>query len=116
MIKKFNICTCKVYQAQGQEKKFWPQVGTMTYFPAYQDHPEGYKIELNMFPGTQFFTFEQKSPESRTTDAKPTEVIDAETGAVRRAVPPRNDKNTPPKVVGGIDYPTEEINPEDIPF
>ncbi len=60
MIKKWNICTRKEYGKEGQEKKaYWPNVGSLTFFPAYQDRKEGYKLELNMFPDVQFYVFEQ---------------------------------------------------------
>lgn len=49
-------------------------------------------------------------------EREPVPVVDAETGSVRPATPRATAKETPPKVVGGIEYPTEEINPDDIPF
>jgi hypothetical protein len=127
MIKRYNITTCKIYQQNGEEKKTWPQVGTMVYFPASNGNPEGYRIELNMFPGTRFFTFEQKPQNGPRTNADPEPVIDADTGAMR--MPSKqatgNAKGVTPAVIppGGIrqtddqiNYPMDEINPDDIPF
>ena len=113
---RYNITTSRSYESNGQEKKMWPIVGTMIKFEAGNGKPEGFKIELNMFPGTSFHVFEQKAPESRRTDAEPVHDIDAETGQIRPASHKESGKNTPPKVVGAIEYPTEEINPDDIPF
>lgn len=119
-MKRYNITTCRVYQSNGQEKKSWPQVGSMTFFPASDRGPEGYKIELNMFSGTQFFVFEQKPQDalqSPRTDAEPRATIDVDSRAVRTAG--NSVARTPAIKAGGsdsIDYPTEEINPDDIPF
>jgi hypothetical protein len=118
MIKRYNITTCKTYQSQGQEKKYWPNVGQLTYFPAYQDKPEGYRLELNMFPELKLFVFEQKP---QGTDAEPRTEIDADTRAVRTA---RADSKGMAAVAAKgrkpigdqIEYPTEEIDPDSIPF
>lgn len=117
-MKRFNITTCKVYQSQGQEKKYWPQVGTMIYFPAGNGKAEGYRIELNMFPGLQLYVFEQK-PQNRDIGHEHEETtIDADSGDVRPAVKGVASVDRTKAKVGstGIEYPTEEINPEDIPF
>ena len=66
MAKRYNICVCKVYQSQGQEKKAWPNVGSMVYFPATEGKDERYILELNMFPLTKFYVFDQK-PKVPTT-------------------------------------------------
>lgn len=120
MIKRYNIVTSRTYVKNGEEKKAWLQVGSLVKFDATQEMPEGFKIELNMFPLTTFHVFEQKdrdAPQSSRTDAEPTHDVDADTGEIRRAMPPKQEK-LPPKAGGpdSIDYPTETINPDDIPF
>ena len=85
-IKKFNICVRKTYKKGEEEKAFWPNVGSLTIFPAFQDKKEGFKIELNMYPDTQFYVFEA-----------------VERGEIKKKEPV-------------IEYPEEEINPEDVPF
>ena len=97
-MRKYNICTCKVYQSQDQEKKYWPNVGTLTFFDARADQPEGYKLELNMFPNEKFYVFEQKDHQSGEA------VIDADS---REKVTPErkpSTKKTHPQVSGGIEY------------
>jgi hypothetical protein len=76
----YNICVKKVYQKDGQEKVFWPNVGSLTYFPPYQDpdKPAGFKLELPIFGDTQFFVFERKPkmvsiPAPNSTSAAPIE-------------------------------------------
>ena len=66
-IKKFNICTKRTYSKNGEEKAFWPNVGTLTLFEASGDKKAGYKLELNMFPGTDFAVFEEKPKESKVS-------------------------------------------------
>jgi len=53
-----DICTKKVYISNGVEKTTWLKVGVM------RTSDEGKRfIELNMFPTTQFYIFEQKKKE-----------------------------------------------------
>jgi len=85
-MRRFNLCVKKTYGEGPNVKNYWPNVGTMVYFPATQGKNEGYKMELNMFPGTQFYVFENKPKEQ--VAAQPT----------------------------AVEYPTETINPEDIPY
>lgn len=97
MIKKFNISKPKKYtNSQGEEKTQWNNIGMITEF-----HKEDGSVsriieiptiglEANIFP------FEPKKTEQDGI------------------------KSTPPgymnKKVETIEYPEEEINPEDIPF
>jgi hypothetical protein len=60
----------------------------MVHFDANGQNKEGYKIELPIFGNTQFFVFE----------------------AVDRRAPQAPAQPTAPE------YPTEEINPQDIPY
>lgn len=111
-MKRYNITTCKTYQSKGEEKKSWPNVGTLVQFPATIDRPEGFKLELNMYPDVQFFVFEQKGPQeggyrepSVSVESPPKVVATPKTTAGKR-----------PLVLDGIEYPSEEINANDIPF
>jgi hypothetical protein len=71
---RYNICTVKTYQKDGEEKKAWLNVGSMVFFPANGDKQAGYKLELNMYPGTQFFVFKQ---EPKDAPKAPAQEIDA---------------------------------------
>lgn len=78
-----------------------------------EDGSKAYRTEIV----AQSVQFGPKALKTGQGDEKTGEaVVDAETGAVRTATPRTTAKETPPKVVGGIEYPTEEINPDDIPF
>ena len=55
--KRFNVTTKKTYTKDEQEKVVWLNVGTITQFD------DGMSLELNMFPVTKFFVFEQKPKE-----------------------------------------------------
>lgn len=92
-------------------------MGTLVQFPASDGRPEGFKLELNMFPGTQFFVFEQKAQNAPPTGEYVEPAIDADTRE-RKPATPRNATKPAMKVGGadGIVYPDEDINPDDIPF
>ncbi len=79
--------TKKTFTHNGAEKVSWNNVGNLIVFD------NGYSIELAMYPDTKFYVFENKE---------------------KAVVPEKIEKN---KISGtDIDYPTEEINPLDIPF
>ena len=78
-IKRFDIVVPKEYQQNGETKKQWRNVGTLVYFPASGDKNEGYRLELSMFPNTNFYVFEQKSKEER---ASPTRKASAPEGEI----------------------------------
>lgn len=63
--KRFNVTTPKKYTKDGEEKTQWLQVGTLVKFEATSEKPEGYILELNMFPNTDFKVFEQKPREDK---------------------------------------------------
>lgn len=74
-MKKFTITSQKSYTKNGEEKKTYPPVGKMTYFPATKDKKEGYILELNMFPDIKYYVFEdtpkeQNAPENAPQEAK----------------------------------------------
>lgn len=116
MAKRFNICTRKTYvdKQSGLEKVQWLRIGNLVYFPAHGDMLDGYKLELYMYPATTFHIFEDKPREGGEAE------VDIQTGQVTHPKPnkqlapvvPRGSKVEP----GQIEYPSEEINPDDIPF
>lgn len=65
MPEKFNISVPRKYTKDGVEKTFWSNVGTLTKFPAREDKPEGYKVELPIFGNTEFVIFPQKDREEK---------------------------------------------------
>lgn len=53
-----DICTKRVYTKDGQQKAKWFKVGT------FKETDEGKQfVELNIFPDTPFYVFEQKRRE-----------------------------------------------------
>lgn len=59
-MKRFDIMTAKKYTKDGEEKTQWSNVGSLVKFDANGDKPEGFALELNMFPDTKFMVFEKK--------------------------------------------------------
>ena len=53
-----NICTKKTYTKNGEEKSYWPICGTLKITDDGK-----YFMELNMFPNTPFYCFDQKKKE-----------------------------------------------------
>ena len=65
-MRKYNVVTVRKYtDGQGNEKKQWNTIGSLVFFPANGNKPDGYKLELNMFPETKYFVFEMKPREDR---------------------------------------------------
>lgn len=62
-MKKYNVSVPKKYQKDGEEKTYWSNVGKLVKFDATNDKPEGFVLELNMFPDTKFGVFEDKPKE-----------------------------------------------------
>jgi hypothetical protein len=68
-MKRYNIVTARAYKDKsGEDKKAWRTVGQLTRWPATQDKPESFNIELHMWPETRYSVFEE-----RDRDQKPTE-------------------------------------------
>ncbi len=88
-MKRYNIAVKKTYTKNGEEKSFWPSVGTLTHFPAGNGKEEGFKLELPIFGATQFYVFEIK---------------------------PKTDAPKATPVASDVQPPSEELNPDDIPF
>ena len=57
---RFNVVTKKTYQGKDGEKAQWLNVGSLIRFPATGEKDESFILELNMFPSTKFYVFEQK--------------------------------------------------------
>lgn len=72
-----NIVVKKTYQKNGEEKATWLQVGRLIEFDATEDRPAQLSIELNMFPSTKFYVFEQKKKDE-ARPAQTEETIDGD--------------------------------------
>lgn len=84
-----KLCTKKVYKDKvtGEDKTVWLEIGTLIT----KDDKKQF-IELNMFPNTPVYVFEDK-PRDLQPEVKP------------------SGMNTT-----SIDYPNGEVNVDDIPF
>lgn len=92
-MKKYNVVVAKP-DPKDPEKRYWKNCGSLLYFEPTEEKPEpGFILELNMFPTTDFKVF--AATEKKTETAKPAQ---------------------PAKPHDEIEYPTEDINPDDIPF
>jgi len=69
MATRYNVTVPKKYTQNGEEKTQWNTVGTLVKFDATGDKPEGYKLELSMYPDTTFKVFEQTPKSATTADA-----------------------------------------------
>lgn len=69
-MKRYNITTVSTYEKNGEEKKTYPQVGKLVKFEATGDKKESFILELNMFPNTKFYVFEEepKKTEEKIVD------------------------------------------------
>lgn len=72
-LKKYNITTVGSYSKNGEEKKTYPQVGKLVQFEATSDKPEGFVLELNMFPGTRFCVFPDKPKTDEVHQSAPSD-------------------------------------------
>jgi hypothetical protein len=102
-MKKYNISVPKKYTKDGVEKIQWNNIGKLVRFDATTDKPEGFALELHMFPDTKFGVFEDKPKENTNTenfDKKESQAFEeSKIGRVASNTIIEND-----------------INPEDIPF
>ena len=78
----YNISVPRKYTKDGEEKTFWANVGKLIKFDAREDKPEGYVLELNMFPDTKFGVFEDKPREPQESKPKATQYDDSNTEEV----------------------------------
>lgn len=60
-MKIYDICVKKTYTKDGIEKATWPKVGILKEIDDNKKF-----VELNMFPNTSFYVFEQKPKEQKT--------------------------------------------------
>ena len=65
-MKRYNISVPKKYTKDGEEKTAWRNVGTLVRFEATDTKPEGFILELSMFPDTKFGIFEDKPRDQRS--------------------------------------------------
>lgn len=67
-MKRYNIVTARTYEKDGETKKAWRTVGELVEWPATEDKPKSFSIELHMFPGTRFSVFEPREREDKRDD------------------------------------------------
>jgi hypothetical protein len=65
-MKRYNVSVPHPYEKDGEKKTAWKGVGTLVRFDATQDKPEGFILELNMFPGVKFGVFEQRDRDDKS--------------------------------------------------
>lgn len=91
-MKKYNVTSKQTYIKDGVEKATYPRVGRLIHFDPSDKNPDGgMKLELNMFPNTQFYVFEDKPK------------VD------EQAQPEQHQEEV-------IDRTEPEVTPEDLPF
>lgn len=67
-MKRYNISVPRKYEKNGEDKTAWSTVGTLVHFPATDEKPDGFILELGMFPATTFKVFEQKEREEKRNE------------------------------------------------
>ena len=100
MIKKYNLSKPEKYMSNGVEKTFWANVGTMTEFEK-QDGSVSRIVEIPAI-GLKASVFLQEPRENAPQRPQPHPV------ATRPVSTPKENLD--------IEYPSEDINPDDIPF
>lgn len=70
-MKRYDVTVPKKYTKDGEEKTAWNRVGTLVQFPASGDKPEGFILELSMYPETKFGIFESKPREDKKEESNP---------------------------------------------
>lgn len=108
MSKRYDITTSSTYTKDGVEKTKWNQIGKLI---EYENDGETRRfIELFMFPNTRFSVFEEKArnegKKAQDDTMVAVDVSDAPEGEITPNKPISDD----------IQYPVEEVNPNDIPF
>lgn len=101
---KYNISKPEKYTKDGVEKTFWANVGTMTEF----QKPDGNVSRIIEIPaiGLKASVFLQEAKEeSRVAPAAPA-----------RTAPAKAKPLVADEKLETIEYPEEDINPDDIPF
>lgn len=72
-MRRYDIVVPKKYERNGEEKTSWARVGTLVHFPATEEKPAGFILELSMFPTTPFKVFEQKPKDNAPKTTAPVE-------------------------------------------
>lgn len=68
-MKRFNICTARTYKdREGNDKKAWRTVGQLVQWPAKDDKPESFSIELHMFPDVRYSVFEERERDQKSSE------------------------------------------------
>ena len=99
MIKKYNLSKPEKYMSNGVEKTFWANVGTMTEFEK-QDGSVSRIVEIPAI-GLKASVFLQEPKQNAPQ---------------RPQAQPETIKAQAPVPLNGVEYPDEDINPDDIPF
>jgi len=94
-VKRYNITNPKKYTSNNEEKTFWANVGTMTEF-----HKEDGTISRIIEMNDSSLTFSVFEAEQKNNNA----------GGQSNSAPAQNNSSNE------IEYPAEDINPDDIPF
>jgi hypothetical protein len=68
----YDVTVPKKYTTKdGEEKTAWNRVGKLVKFEANGDKPEGFILELSMYPETKFGVFESKPYEGKKEESAP---------------------------------------------
>jgi hypothetical protein len=102
-MKRYNISKPEKYIKDGVEKTAWKNVGTMTEF-SRDDGSVSRIVEIPAI-GLKANVFEQTDPADQTPRPQ-------KSSPMKPAVVPAGKPKDPDQ----IEYPTEDINPDDIPF
>jgi hypothetical protein len=98
-MKRYDVVVPKK-DAHDPNKTYWKNVGSLVKFEATQEKPEGFILELHMFPETVFKVFEYKPKAPNAAQA--TKDADAAWDAALPA-----EEATSVQI---------DINPDEIPF
>lgn len=99
---------CAQYLRKGQQALIEGEITTRTW--EKEDGSKGYKTEI-LASAIQFGPKQGNS--ARSASEQPEKVIDADTN---KEVAPKGKQKASVPVAGELEYPTEDINPDDIPF
>jgi hypothetical protein len=71
-MKRYNVSVPRNHEKDGETKTAWSNVGKLVHFEATGDKPEGFILELSMFPNTKFGVFEEKPRDAQPAPAEDT--------------------------------------------
>jgi len=103
---KFKVTTKNIvrkaveekYEAGGKEKFPYKQIGELKIIENEEDGSRFYKIKLNT-SGEEYDVFDKNNKDKKSESVNPTA-----------------NEDQPAPVEKAIEYPTDDISPEDIPF